>query len=46
MLMDINHHSQTRKNSLSHIFAKFDANLAWENFNQSDLICFSQKSFK
>ncbi len=25
-------------NSLSHIFAKFDANLAWENFNQSDLI--------
>ena len=25
------------KNSLSHIFAKFDLNLAWENFNQSDL---------
>ena len=27
-----------KSNSLSHIFAKFDANLAWENFNQSDLI--------
>ena len=27
-----------KKNSLSHIFTKFDANLAWENFNQSDLI--------
>ena len=27
-----------KKNSLSHIFAKFDLNLAWENFNQSDLI--------
>ena len=26
-----------KKNSLSHIFAKFDVNLAWENFNQSDL---------
>ena len=26
-----------KKNSLSHIFAKFDADLAWENFNQSDL---------
>ena len=26
-----------KKNSLSHIFAKFDLNLAWENFNQSDL---------
>ena len=24
-----------KKNSLSHIFTKFDANLAWENFNQS-----------
>ena len=28
----------SKKNSLSHIFAKFDVNLAWENFNQSDLI--------
>ena len=26
-----------KKNSLSHIFAKFDVDLAWENFNQSDL---------
>ena len=26
-----------KKNSLSHIFAKFDADLAWENFTQSDL---------
>ena len=26
-----------KKNSLSHIFAKFDVNLAWENFNKSDL---------
>jgi len=26
-----------KKNSLSHIFGKFDADLAWENFNQSDL---------
>ena len=26
-----------KKNSLSHIFAKFDVNLVWENFNQSDL---------
>ena len=27
----------SKKNSLSHIFAKFDVDLAWENFNQSDL---------
>ena len=27
-----------KKNSLSHIFAKFDVNLAWENFSQSDLL--------
>ena len=26
-----------KKNSLTHLFAKFDANLAWENFTQSDL---------
>ena len=26
-----------KKNSISHIFANFDANLAWENFTQSDL---------
>ena len=26
-----------KKNSLSHIFAKFDVDLAWENFSQSDL---------
>ena len=26
-----------KKNSLSHIFAKLDVDLAWENFNQSDL---------
>ena len=26
-----------KKNSLSHFFAKFDADLAWENFAQSDL---------
>ncbi len=26
-----------KKNSLSHLFARFDLNLAWENFNQSDL---------
>ncbi len=32
-----------KKNSLSHIFAKFDLNLAWENFNQSDLIVSMKK---
>ena len=26
-----------KKNSLSHIFAEFDADLAWQNFTQSDL---------
>ena len=26
-----------KKNSLTHLFAKFDADLAWENFSQSDL---------
>jgi len=29
--------TSTKKNSLNHIFAKFDADLAWENFSQSDL---------
>ena len=27
-----------KKNSLTHLFAKFDADLVWENFTQSDLI--------
>jgi len=27
-----------KKNSLSHIFAEFDADLEWQNFTQSDLI--------
>ena len=33
----------SKKNSLSHIFAKFDVYLAWENFNQSDLFVYLKK---